>query len=106
MQRPGDHYIRLVSDSIGLYADNRMQPNTGELAERLFLHSRSINRYFHRVIGLSPKKFLSIVRTRAALTRYLDSPEDFSPSEFGYYDKSHFYKAIPPFTGRSLSALH
>ena len=37
-----------------------MQLNTSAVAERLFITSKTINRYFNRVVGISPKSFLSI----------------------------------------------
>lgn len=98
-----DHYAQLVRDSIGHFEDAAMLPNTTQLAERHFLHSRTINRYFHRVIGLPPKKYLSIVRARSALTGYLADRANFSPDAYGYYDSSHFYKAVRQFTGRRLT---
>jgi AraC-like DNA-binding protein len=100
-----DHYAKLVRESIGLYEDASMLPNTNQLAERLFTSSRTINRYFHRVIGLSPKKYLSIARARAALTTYLAAHPNFSPEAFGFYDDSHFRKSIRQFTGRPLAQL-
>jgi hypothetical protein len=103
-RRPrADHYAQLVNDSIGLYSDNAMHPNTSQLAERLFVQSKTINRYFHRVIGLPPKRFLSLTRARTALTHYITDRTHFSPETFGYYDRSHFYKAIRQFTGRRLN---
>jgi len=103
-QRPNkDHYTQLVRDSIGLYENDAMLPNISQLAERLFSHSKTINRYFHRVIGLPPKKYLAISRARTALSSYLAARTNFSPEEFGYYDRSHFYKAICQFTGRRLA---
>jgi AraC-like DNA-binding protein len=107
-----DHYTQLVRDSIGHYENTAMLPNTSQLAERLFLHSRTINRYFHRIIGLPPKRYFSILRARAALSSYLAgcptggrsaARTNFSPEEFGYYDRSHFYKAMRQFTGRRLT---
>ncbi|HET6253564.1 MAG TPA: helix-turn-helix domain-containing protein [Puia sp.] len=98
-----DHYTKLVRDSIGLYENTAMLPNTGQLAERLFIHSKAINRYFHRVVGLPPKRYFSIVRTRMALTSYFADPTNFSAADFGYYDQSHFYKAVRQFTGRRIT---
>jgi hypothetical protein len=97
---PKDHYTQLVYDTISFYEHAAMHPNTTELASRHFVHSRTINRYFHNVIGLSPKKYFSIVRARAALAGFLANRREFSPEAFGYYDKSHFYKAAHQFTGR------
>ena len=100
-----DHYHKLVRDSIGFYENAGMQPNTTELAGRHFVHSRTINRYFHQVIGLSPKKYISIIRARAALASFLADRKHFAPETFGYYDKSHFYKAARDFTGRRIGEI-
>ena len=98
-----DHYTQLVRDSIGLFENTAMLPNTSQLAERLFIHSKTINRYFHRVIGLPPKQYFSILRARIALTSYLAERRNFSPEAFGYFDKSHFYKTVRQFTGRRIT---
>ena len=98
-----DHYSQLVRTSIDSFESAWMDLNTSQVAERHFVHSRTINRYFHRIIGLSPKKYFAIVRTRSALTSYLADKKAFSPENFGYYDKSHFYKAVRQFTGRRIA---
>lgn len=97
-----DHYTALVRDSVGFFGNAGMHPNTTELAGRHFMHSRTINRYFHQVIGLAPKKYFTIVRARAALAGFLADRKQFSPEEYGYYDRSHFYKAVRQFTGRRM----
>ncbi len=97
-----DHYFQLIRSSIGDFESADMSSNTTQLAERHFVHSRTINRYFHRVVGLSPKKYFSILRARTALTGYLADRTSFSPEAFGYYNSGHFYKAIRQFTGRRL----
>ncbi|HVU54545.1 MAG TPA: helix-turn-helix domain-containing protein [Puia sp.] len=97
-----DHFSQLVADSIGNYVEAGMQPNTTELACRHFVHSRTINRYFHRVIGLSPKRYLGIVRARTALASFIRDKRQFCPMDFGYYDMSHFYKGVREFMGRPL----
>jgi methylphosphotriester-DNA--protein-cysteine methyltransferase len=97
-----DHYSQLIRDSVGFYENAGMHPNTTELAGRHFVHSRTINRYFHQVIGLAPKKYLTIVRARTALASFLADRQQFAPEDYGYYDKSHFYKAVRQFTGRRI----
>ncbi|MCF6403058.1 AraC family transcriptional regulator [Chitinophaga filiformis] len=103
-QQKKDHYIHLVKDSIDLYAANRMQYNTSEIAEKMFITSKTINRYFNAIVGISPKKYFSILRARAALTAYVADKDAFSPCHHGYYDMSHFYKEVISFTGQGLAA--
>lgn len=102
-QREKDHYIHIVKDSIDLYATNRMQYNTSEVAEKMFITSKTINRYFNNFIGASPKKYFSILRVRSALTAYVAGSRTFSPCDYGYHDMSHFYKEVIKFTGQRLA---
>jgi AraC-like DNA-binding protein len=97
------HYIELVRDTIATYESGNMQYNVDELSERLFTTSKTINRYFNKVIGITPKRYLSIVRSRTALTAYVSDRKRFDPSTFGYHDMSHFYKAVIRFTGERMA---
>ncbi|MGI4735847.1 MAG: helix-turn-helix domain-containing protein [Janthinobacterium lividum] len=99
-----DHYVRLVHDAIGEYQASGLQLNTSLVAERLFLTSKTINRYFHRVIGTSPSQYFALLRVRTALTAFVADPPAFAPSDYGYYDRSHFAKAVRHVTGQPLPA--
>jgi methylphosphotriester-DNA--protein-cysteine methyltransferase len=98
-----DHYLTFVRDLAESYKQSAMQFNVSQLAEKHFTTSRTVNRYFHRVIGISPKGYFSILRARTALTAYTKDRHLFDPCVFGYYDHSHFYKEATCFTGFSLS---
>ncbi|MGI4737261.1 MAG: helix-turn-helix domain-containing protein [Janthinobacterium lividum] len=101
---PPDHYVRLVHDAIGEYQAGGRQLSTSAVAERLFLTSKTINRYFHRVVGTSPSQYFALLRARPALTAFVANPTAFVPSDYGYYDRAHFAKAMRHFTGHPLSA--
>ncbi|MET4083956.1 AraC-like DNA-binding protein [Pedobacter sp. UYP30] len=98
-----DHYINIVNNCIGEYRASGMQLNTSKVAERMFITSKTINRYFNRVIGASPKSYFSILRGRNALTGFINDKENFIPMSYGYYDLSHFHKDIVNFTGQRLT---
>ncbi|MCO5946463.1 helix-turn-helix domain-containing protein [Mucilaginibacter flavidus] len=98
-----DHYLQFVTDCIGNYDAAGMQINTSQMAEKMFVTSKTINRYFNKVVGTSPKNYFSIMRTRVALTAYINQKEIFTPYDFGYYDMSHFYKDVVKFTGQKLT---
>lgn len=100
--RHNDYYLHFVRDCIENYSLSDLQLSTGEMAERMFVSSKTINRYFHRVVGISPKNYFSIMRARTALTAYVNQP-GFVPYNHGYYDMSHFYKEIVRFTGKKLT---
>ncbi|MBN9297510.1 MAG: AraC family transcriptional regulator [Filimonas sp.] len=97
-----DYYLRMVYDAVGEYNATGMQLNTSQIAERLFLNSKTINRYFHKVVGISPKAYFAMLRTRAALTMFMQQKEHFDPWIYGYYDHSHFSKDVFKLTGRRL----
>jgi AraC-like DNA-binding protein len=96
-----DHYLKFVRDCIESYNSSDIQLNTTEMAEKMFVTSKTINRYFNRVVGISPKNYFTIIRARTALTAYVNKPL-FSPYDYGYYDMSHFYKEVVRFTGKKL----
>lgn len=99
-----DHYLTMVGDAIGEYRATGLQLHTSAVAERLFITSKTINRYFHRVVGTSPKHYFSVLRARTALTAFVANREAFVPFEYGYYDRSHFDKDVLKFTGQRLAA--
>ena len=98
-----DHYLQFVNDCIENYDTEGMQLNTSEIAEKMFVTSKTINRYFNKVVGTSPKNFFTIMRARTALTAYVAQKDLFTPYDFGYYDMSHFYKDVVKFTGQKLT---
>jgi AraC-like DNA-binding protein len=98
-----DHYLHFVRDCIESYHSSGMQLNTSEMAEKMFVSSKTINRYFNRVVGISPKNYFSIMRARTALTAYVNRQPLFVPYDHGYYDMSHFYKEVMRFTGKKLT---
>jgi len=98
-----DHYLQFVTDCIENYDAAGMQINTSQMAEKMFVTSKTINRYFNKVVGTSPKNYFSIMRSRVALTAYVNQKEVFTPYDFGYYDMSHFYKDVVKFTGQKLT---
>ena len=104
LKRKRDHYRTFVTSTIATYTDSGMSFNNEQLADRHFTTSKTINRYFHRVVGTSPKNYLALVRARTALTTFVDHNLPFDPTHFGYYDLSHFYKDIFRFTGEKLGS--
>lgn len=97
-----DHYIQFVQDTIETYGAAGMKYNNSQLAEKMFTTSKTINRYFNNVIGITPKNYFSTIRARAALTAFAANTKNFDAAEYGYYDTSHFYKDVVKFTGQKL----
>lgn len=97
-----DYYLNSVKCAIDNYQDEEFLLNTGQVADRLLITSKTINRYFNNIVGINPKKYFSVVRARSALTRHVNSKKNFDPNNFGYHDMSHFYKDISNFIGAGL----
>lgn len=98
-----DHYIRMVNDCIGEYSQSGMKLNTSQVAEKLFISSKTINRYFNRVVGVAPKSYFSMLRARSSITALVNDPHHFEPLNHGYYDIAHFQKDVAKFTRQKLS---
>ena len=97
-----DYYTHIVKQSIAYFQEGSLQFNVGQLAERLFVSSKSINRYFTRAVGVTPKHYFSVLRARAALSAYVEDTAAFNPAAYGYHDASHYYKEAARFTGQKL----
>jgi AraC-like DNA-binding protein len=101
-----DHYSNLVTQTIGIYSENGMKFNVDELAFKTFTSSKTLRRYFERVIGIGPKQYFESIRLRTALSSFLGDRQRFDPVEYGYYDKSHFYRSVANFTGERIADRH
>lgn len=67
-----------------------------EYAERSYLTSRQINRYFTKWFGLSLKEYCNILRFRASLNQIKEGK--FFPDR-NYSDQPHFIREVKKFTG-------
>ncbi len=97
-----DHYLHFVQQTIAEYEAGNLQYNVGEMCAQMFTTSKTISRYFDRVIGVTPKNYFSVVRARTALTAFVANRQLFIPDKFGYYDMSHFYREMVKFTGQRM----
>jgi AraC-like DNA-binding protein len=75
-----------------------------ELAGRMSLHCRNMERRFESAVGMSPKQLSRVVRLQSALRLLGQKKFDNLTSlayESGYYDQAHFIKDFKEFTGIS-----
>ena len=100
----GNYLFQKVCNAVYTYQLTNMAYNNNKLATELAITDKTLYRYFKNLIGISPKNYFSIVRTRTALTNYVSDKDSFSPYDYGYYDMSHFRKDVVKFTGQKLSA--
>ena len=85
------------------------QISISELSKRNFTTVRNLERNFKKLIGLSPKEYVNIIRFQHALRTIKNSNQDRSlldiAFECGYYDHSHLANEIKRNTGLSPSKL-
>jgi len=99
-----DNYLyKTVLDAVNTYTLSHMMYSNNQLAGELAITDKTLYRYFKNLIGIAPKNYFSILQTRTALTTYVHNKASFSPYDYGYYDMSHFRKAVVKFTGQKLS---
>lgn len=103
-QQKNNHYLKHIQATIDAFSLSGMGSKNNELSRQLCMTDKTLYRYFTKVVGTSPKQYLSIVRARTALTAWITDTAAFSPYDHGYYDMSHFYKDVVRFTGKKLTA--
>ncbi|WP_256009086.1 helix-turn-helix transcriptional regulator [Desertivirga xinjiangensis] len=80
-----------------------------ELIDQCCITARQLERIFKKEVGLTPKKFISIIRNKSAMREL----QQRSPGttllhialKYGYYDHSHLCKEIKKFSGQTPSVL-
>lgn len=101
------HYVNIVSRILEEMQENyRPSPRIEAMAGRHRVDLRTLQRYFAKAIGISPKKALQLIRVRNAVQLLSQDPGRFSWKEFGYYDYSHFYKDVRKFMDIKEFRLH
>lgn len=95
---------RITKLSIDALLQSNGQINIDELAERLQINRRQLERRFSSTIGLSPKQLSKFIRLQTTLKIMNEKKFTSLTSlayENGYYDQAHFIKDFKEFTGLS-----
>lgn len=94
-----------VEQAVDVILDQKGLVRMGELAERLEVSRRHLERSFKREVGLSPKFYSRIIRFNCifeVMKEGNDSWIDIALAS-GYFDQSHFIKEFKEFTGEEPS---
>jgi len=95
---------RLAKSSVEILLSSNGQISIDELATRLNITRRQLERKFTSAIGISPKQLSKVIRLQATL-KMLEQKKFTSLTslayENGYYDQAHFIKDFKEFTGIS-----
>jgi AraC-like DNA-binding protein len=95
----------LITASLDHIIQQQGQVSINQLTHFTGLHPRQLERKFTTAIGLSPKKFSSIIRMHVFLKQLrLQNPHlTRSAYESGYYDQAHLIREFKGFTGLTPS---
>jgi AraC-like DNA-binding protein len=99
-------YVDMVSQVIyQCFQENNFNISLEDLAVSKNITLRTLQRYFEKCTGLSSKQALQVMRIRKATTHLINSPHDFTYSQYGYYDHSHFYRHLKQFLNQHTARI-
>jgi AraC-like DNA-binding protein len=98
--------VATVTQAIQYFESNIHQPiQMRDIVSILNISTKTLQRYFSIAVGIQPKQVCNTIRIRKALQSYLTVNDGFTPSMFGYYDYSHFYKHSKAFLQEDASDI-
>lgn len=79
------------------YENNNFNISVKDIAAEHGISPRTLQRYFEATVSIKCKPAVQLVRIRKAIYHFIDEPETFNFSDYGYYDSSHFYRHVKLF---------
>lgn len=97
---------KLVLTALALIHKSKGNIRIRDLMAQLHTSQSPLEKRFRRLVGVSPKKFASIVRFKHIIRNYdpVNSLTELG-YEAGFYDQAHFIKEFKNFTGESPEAF-
>lgn len=98
---------RLVDEAVRQLADFQRARDVGNLAARLGVSSRQLERRFKARVGLSPKRFARIQRFQNVFQTIGEDGAGWVDAAIacGYYDQAHLIRDFRDFSGEAPSVL-
>ena len=90
-------HVDVVTDVLANEEEANFTTPVEQLAASHQISMRTLQRYFELATGISCKQALQVMRIRKALTAFIEEPAKFNLHDFGYFDRSHFYKHASQF---------
>ena len=104
-----DAMDKVAKTCVDVLLQSQGKMDVHELADKLQLHRRQIERKFSSGIGMSPKQLARVIRLQSAL-KSLDLGQFGSLTSIaydnGYYDQAHFIRDFKEFTGVSPKSFY
>lgn len=100
--------MKKVSEALHAIIESKGLITISSLCETMELNERTLQRYFVKYVGISPKKFAKIIQFQSSLNQLSDRIHANLTEivyESGYADQSHFIRNFKTFTGKNPSAF-
>lgn len=98
---PLDAPLARVMDALGAAADS-----PSEMASRLAVSARTMNRAWHRLVGMPPGQYAKLMRVHRALEQVREGrPLAWVAQECGYADQAHLARHVRDVSGLPPSRL-
>lgn len=103
LEKKSDHLFpdELIDQAVLMISENKGGIKVAELAKKLFVSVRHLEKTFARSVGVTPGKFAKMIRFKYAFEEY--SRKLLPPNElimkYNYVDYSHFLKDFKQYTG-------
>ena len=89
-----DHQIKKAKMIQNYLLEFKAIPNVKLLAKEIFITERTLRRFFKDQFGMSPKRYLKLLRFEKAIKAFSSEKKDAIlyniALDFGYYDHAHF----------------
>lgn len=90
--------VNIINALVKIIEKSRGHVNVSEIVNRTGYSHRYVNYVFKDNVGVSIKKYASIVRLQESLVCLVNDDSDLIYEELGYYDQAHFIKEFKKFT--------
>lgn len=98
----GTYDLNLLQAAVGLIEQSEAGIQAAELAKRLYVSSKSLERKFSAQLGKTPKQYLKIMRFQYAVKK-LSAMDGQALTDLayqcGYFDQAHFIRDFKLFSG-------
>jgi AraC-like DNA-binding protein len=92
---------RLIMEAVRLIYESKGAIKIKELTKRLFISQSALEKRFKKIVGATPKKFVSIIRFNMMLPQLDSKTRSLTDIcyEHGFFDQAHFIKDFRQYTG-------
>ena len=98
-----------IAEAVELILENDQNLSLQEIADRMAVNRKTINRLFHKHLGCSPQSFRQSVKFRKALNQYQDRETNQNLTHLAYdnhyYDQSELILHFKKLTGQAPKSL-